>query len=501
MKKAKIVILSILSLALVAILSIAGTIAYLQSDAEDINVMTMGNVKIEQHEYERVVDANGKWIQSTTVDKYGYYPDELQEFTQAKPLYPAVYANTENTMIWDDRNGSQAASGAGSHQQSWGQIGASGSNQLFDDSVKNVQDKIVVVENTGKSDAYIRTWFAFEAGSLPEDALANDFPIHINYNNNQWSNINWMENIVIIDNTEFIVGYTTYLGPKSNPTGILAPGKVSYPSLLQVYLDPTATNETVENIDSNKNGTYDIFVFSQAVQTKGFDDANTALNAAFGTSHPWIPKTVSSIDWNDVQDAAEEKRVVIELTNDLDDEDQFIETENSNITINGNGNKIIAGTIQSDNTKGSYGLIIRDGIAVINDVDIETEGGGLSVLDGADVTFNGNSLYVNTSNTSSRYNFYVFDEGSKLTINGGTFSFSSTKNQRRAYIYAGEGTTTIVNGGIFGKASAKDGYTTGILGTGTVIIKGGTFGFDPTNWVADGYEAVKDGSNWIVQAK
>jgi hypothetical protein len=250
--------------------------------------MTIGNVKIEQHEYERVVDANGKWIQSTTVDKYGYYPDELQDFTQAKPLYPAVYANTENTMIWDDRNGSQAASGAGSHQQSWAQIGAPGSNQLFDDSVKNVQDKIVVVENTGKSDAYIRTWFAFEAGSLTADALANDFPIHINYNNNQWSNINWMENIVIIDNTEYIVGYTTYLGPKSNPTGILAPGKVSYPSLLQVYLDPAATNETVENIDSNKNGKYDILVLSQAVQTKGFDNAKIALDTSFGTSHPWI---------------------------------------------------------------------------------------------------------------------------------------------------------------------------------------------------------------------
>ena len=56
-------------------------------------------------------------------------------------------------------------------------------------------------------------------------------------------------------------------------------------------------------------------------------------------------------------------------------------------------------------------------------------------------------------------------------------------------------------GGTFGKASTRSGYTAGILGDGTVIIKGGTFGFDPTKWVADGYEAVKTGDVWVVSAK
>ena len=57
--KLKNILLSGLSLVLVAALAIGGTVAYLQDDDSDVNVMTLGNVKIEQHEYERKVDADG----------------------------------------------------------------------------------------------------------------------------------------------------------------------------------------------------------------------------------------------------------------------------------------------------------------------------------------------------------------------------------------------------------------------------------------------------------
>ena len=87
-----------------------------------------------------------------------------------------------------------------------------------------------------------------------------------------------------------------------------------------------------------------------------------------------------------------------------------------------------------------------------------------------------------------------------VTIEDGTFSFSKTLNQKRAYIYAGSGATVYVKGGTFGPASARSGYTAGILGDGDIIITGGTFGFDPSAWVADGYQAVKDGTTWTVSA-
>ena len=58
--KLKNILMSGLSLVLVAALAISGTVAYLQDDDSDVNVMTLGNVSIEQHEYERVVE-NGEY--------------------------------------------------------------------------------------------------------------------------------------------------------------------------------------------------------------------------------------------------------------------------------------------------------------------------------------------------------------------------------------------------------------------------------------------------------
>ena len=68
---------------------------------------------------------------------------------------------------------------------------------------------------------------------------------------------------------------------------LLTAGSVSYPSLLQLYMRPWATNEDVKAIDSNENGLYDILVKSQAVQVNGFKDAKTALDTAFGSEHPF----------------------------------------------------------------------------------------------------------------------------------------------------------------------------------------------------------------------
>ena len=145
--------------------------------------------------------------------------------------------------------------------------------------------------------------------------------------------------------------------------------------------------------------------------------------------------------------------------------------------------------------------VIAYGKATLNNVDIKSKGGGVAVANGAKVVFNSGSVHVDTDSTSGRYCFYIEGAGSELTINDGEFSWDKNDNQKRAYIYAGADTTVYVKGGTFGPASKRSGYTAGILGSGTVIITGGTFGFDPSNWVADGYEAVKNGSTWTVQAK
>ena len=71
----------------VAAMAIAGTVAYLTSEDSDVNVMTLGNVKIDQTEYERTFDADGNVT-------------GMQEFTQEKALYPAVTTNGTDAASW-----------------------------------------------------------------------------------------------------------------------------------------------------------------------------------------------------------------------------------------------------------------------------------------------------------------------------------------------------------------------------------------------------------------
>lgn len=168
--------------------------------------------------------------------------------------------------------------------------------------------------------------------------------------------------------------------------------------------------------------------------------------------------------------------------------------------IENKGSAVLSDVDMAAGSPANYAAIgYEESYTEYNDFNLVSAGGGIAVVGGKSV-FNSGSVAVNTASTSGRYIFYLEGEGSELIINGGTFSFRKTLNQKRAYIYAGAGTTVTVNGGNFGPASTRSGYTAGILGAGTVIIKGGTFGFNPSAWVAAGYVAVKDGSVWTVVA-
>lgn len=173
----------------------------------------------------------------------------------------------------------------------------------------------------------------------------------------------------------------------------------------------------------------------------------------------------------------------------------YIQINGTEVVLEMNNQEVESGT------PAHYSLIATEGSKVtINNANINSGGGGIGAVDGAEVTFNGGTLAVNSASTSGRYLFYAEGEGTVITINGGKFSFSKTLNQKRAYIYAGAGTTVYVKGGTFGKASTRSGYTAGIMGSGTVIITGGTFGFNPSAWVAAGYQAVENAGAWTVSA-
>lgn len=235
-------------------LSLAGIFAFLQDESEAAdNVMTSDGVTIRQIELARNAD------KTAFVDAIGNCP-----------AVPAVYNDGNTEPIYADG------------VVDWAVIGSVGANALYADSIGNVVDHVVFVENTGRNEAYIRTIIAIEA----PDGLDTD-KIHVNKNT---AGIAW-ETIhnATINGVSYLVMVATY-------KTAVAGGKATAPSLLQLYLDPMTVNEDTALFGD----TWDVLVISQAVQTTGFQapegvlGAEYALDAVFGditaTSTPWADK-------------------------------------------------------------------------------------------------------------------------------------------------------------------------------------------------------------------
>ena len=80
-------------------------------------------------------------------------------------------------------------------------------------------------------------------------------------------------------------------------------------------------------------------------------------------------------------------------------------------------------------------------------------------------------------------------QGAKITINGGTYSSATGW---AVYVFPTGGKVTINDGTFTGELKADN--------TDEIVIKGGTFSADPTQYVADGYKAEFDTaiSMWVV---
>ena len=260
MSKMKKVLLMCTAYVLVAALAIGGTIAYLQDDDSDVNVMTLGNVSIAQHEYQRAAGVAHNAGEPGAGN--GIKKGDLVPFEKDQALYPAVPKNNAATDYTAEAT----------DLFYWGDYVYSGTagNGLWDDNnLSNVMDKMVFVENTGKSDAYVRTLIAFECPEGMEYSQGPDKEFMNNINN---STYDWEEvGYITVDGVRYLVMTATY-------TKVLNPGNTSHPSLLQVVMTHNATNEDMELLGD----TYEILVLSQAVQTAGFANAATALDTAFG---------------------------------------------------------------------------------------------------------------------------------------------------------------------------------------------------------------------------
>ena len=244
------VIAWLLVLALTAAISIGATLAYLTDTDEDVNVMTLGKVKIDQLEYERIDD------ETANEDA------KVQEFHDNKPLYPAV---TENGFDYTP----------GDTYVDWTQIGKDGyTSEIWNpEKINNELDKMVFIKNKGDYDAFVRTVFAFEAGNYETlDQFRSMVHLNLNESDYTWK---WVETPVEIPNAEG--GTTNYFIATATYNKILAPGALTEISLSQIALDKTATNADVEAFGE----TYNILVKTQAIQADGFESAAIALDEGF----------------------------------------------------------------------------------------------------------------------------------------------------------------------------------------------------------------------------
>ncbi len=214
-------------------------------------------------------------------------------------------------------------------------------------------------------------------------------------------------------------------------------------------------------------------------------------------------KSTADGDWFVVAEAPAVTEVASadELTNAFNDLSVNSILATSDITLGSSFQANNRGNLVID--MGGYTLSYNDYVGTItNNSQVEVKNGnftnGFQVgYENSKLIFNSGKINVTSTSTSGRYCFYAVD-GAEVVINGGEFSFDTTK--KRAYIYAASNSTVYVNGGTFGEPSIRDGYTNPFMtaGTGKVIITGGTFGFNPSAWVAAGYKATNNGTVWTV---
>lgn len=257
MSKRKILSLA-LGLCMVAILAVGGTLAYFTDTDEATNTFTVGGVAIKLIEQERKYVKNEETGAETV--------DGLQNFTQEKVLMPLV------------------GSAQGAKETVEGVAGLP--------TAENYVDKIITVQNTGKSDAYMRVFMALPV-VLDNVGDASQNILHFNWSKESTAAGEWTAEECVAENV-------TVAGVKCNVysriyTTAVAPNAVTKtPAYLGFYLD--------SGVDMNEDGKYTINgtvigmdltkgisipVFAQGIQTEGFESAVDAFANGGLPTNPW----------------------------------------------------------------------------------------------------------------------------------------------------------------------------------------------------------------------
>jgi len=240
MNKRKLLSLA-LSLSMVAILAVGGTLAYFTDTDAKVNTFTVGNIDIE------------------LVENFGDNNPETPE-----ELVPATGSAQAGTL-------------------------------------KNGVTKEVSVKNTGSKEAYVRVHIAIpnilDDGAETFDASAN--LLHFNYDKTSvgegkwdWSKTtgaayegDWNYYEQTIDGVLYNVYVVTFESSLDAEAQTCA-------AMTQVYLDKKVSSADMEKLQAELGTSWNIEVKAEGAQVAGFENAYDALNMSFGIpttdQNPWV---------------------------------------------------------------------------------------------------------------------------------------------------------------------------------------------------------------------
>lgn len=207
---------------------------------------------------------------------------------------------------------------------------------------------------------------------------------------------------------------------------------------------------------------------------------------------------------NAIENAQAGETIVLQKNMDLP---QAIETTND-VTIDLNG-KAITGSIlaKADLTVKNgeivnadpkvSGIEIKSGKLTLEEVEVASARHALRIEaeDNAQIeAVIKSGIYQTTGNPKTTTHALNVSGNAKVTIYGGIFvGAKDTVSDSGSAVNVQKGSEVVIEGGNFSGGKNKT-----LQSKGTLIVKGGTFDQDPTEWVAAGYVAVQNGNTWIV---
>ena len=236
----------------------------------------------------------------------------------------------------------------------------------------------------------------------------------------------------------------------------------------------------------------------EVIFTQGNDDAAyVAPTVGFTYNGPKTvkvyPATTSSVDSVEELASALSNVSNVNFEAPIDNGSNVVSINDNYVVINRAGEQYNGG----GNGTNNYAFNLYGSEVEVNDANIV--GAGFAVMSGSELTVNSGSIAA-TPGKSGRNLFYV-SGNSTVTVNEGTYTFDRTSCY---FVYVAAGCTCYINGGHYEKPLANNASKDAFVNTaseGTVVITGGTFNVDPTQWLAEGYKAVKSGKIWTVSAE